>query len=123
MKGVVGVDPNSSSLDGVCDLEGGVEVAGVDSGSKAVGGVVAELDNLLLGLELGDGADGAENLFLDNLHVVGDVGEDSGLDEETLGTNTVATSLDGGALLLAVLNVPVKLSVYELNDCERIHTP
>ena len=105
---VVLVDPDGTSLEGVGDLDGGVEVGGVDSGGKTVVGVVADLDDLLLGLELADGADRAEDLLLHNLHVVLDVGEDGGLDEVSLVTLALATSLDGSTLVLTGLDVAVK---------------
>jgi hypothetical protein len=105
VKSVVGVDPDSSCTERVGNLNGSGEVGCVYSGSKTVCGVVTNLDNVGLCLELGDCADGAEDLFLLNLHVLGYVGEDCGLDEVTLVTLTVATSLDGRARLLALLDV------------------
>jgi hypothetical protein len=106
VQGVVGVDPDGTRLEGVGDLDGGVEVLGVQGGGEAVGGGVAELDGLLLGLELGDRADRAEDLLLHDLHVFCDVGEDGGLDEVALVTLALAASLDGGTGVLACLDVP-----------------
>ena len=94
---VVGVNPHGAGLERVRDLDGGVEVLGVHGGGEAIGGGVADADGLLLGLELGDGADGAEDLFLHDLHVLGDVGEDGWLDEVALVALAVATDLDLGA--------------------------
>jgi hypothetical protein len=108
VQGVVGVDPDGTCLEGVGDLDGGVKVLGVEGGGETVRGRVAELDGLLLGLELGDRADGTEDLLLHNLHVFGDVGEDGGLNEVALVTLALATSLDGGAGVLACLDVPEK---------------
>ena len=105
MEGIVGVDPDGAGLEGVSDLERGVEVGGVDGGGEAVGGVVADLDDFVLGLELGDGAHGAEDFFLHDLHVFGYVGEDGGLDEEALVADAVAARFDGRAGLLAVFDV------------------
>ena len=105
VKSVVGVDPDSTRTESISNLNGGGEVSSVDSGGQAVGGVVADLDDVRLGLELGDCADRAEDLFLLNLHILGYVGEDCGLDEVTLVALTVATSLDGRARLLALLDV------------------
>ena len=74
-------------------------------GSKAVGGVVANADGLGLVLELGDGADRAEDLFLHDLHVFGHVGEDGGLDEVALVAVALAADLDFGAFFLAMVDV------------------
>jgi len=106
VQGVVGVDPDGTCLEGIGDLDGGVKVLGVEGGGEAVRCGVAELDGILLGLELGDRADRAEDLLLHNLHVFCDVGEDGGLDEVALVTLALATSLDGGTGVLACLNVP-----------------
>lgn len=105
MQSVVGVDPHGAGLERIADLDGGVEVGGVHGGGKAVGALVAGGDDLLLGGELGDGADGAEDLLLHDLHVLGDVGEDGGLDEVALVALAVAADLDGGAGFLAGLDV------------------
>ena len=51
VEGVVGVDPHGSSLEGVSDFDGSVEILGVDSGGETVGGGVSDLDGILLGLE------------------------------------------------------------------------
>lgn len=107
VKSVVCVDPDGTSLESVRNLNGGVEVGSVDGGGKTVCGVVANADGVLLGLELGDGADGTEDLFLHDGHVVLDVGEDGGLDEVTLITLALTTSDDGGTLVLTGLDVTV----------------
>ena len=106
VEGVVGVDPDGTRLEGVGDLDGGVEVLGVDGGGETVCAGVAELDGILLGLELGDRADGAEDLLFHDLHVLCNVGEDRGLDEVALVTLALAASLDSGTSVLASLDVP-----------------
>jgi hypothetical protein len=105
VESVVCVDPDGTSLERVGDLDGGVEVLSVHSGGETVCGVVANLDDIGLGLELGDGADGAEDLLLLDLHVLSDVGKDGGLNEVALVTLAVATSLNGSTRLLALLDV------------------
>lgn len=105
VKSVVRVDPDSSGAERVGNLDGSGEVGGVDCGGKTVGGVVADLDDVGLCLELGDCADGAEDFFLLDLHVLGYVGEDGGLDEVALVAVAVAAGLDGCAGLLALLDV------------------
>jgi hypothetical protein len=105
MKSIVGVDPDGTSAEGVGNLNGCVEVGGVDGGGKAVCCRIANLDDLGLVLELGDRAHGAEDLLLLDLHVLGNVGEDGGLNEVTLVALALTTSLNRGTGLLTVLNV------------------
>jgi hypothetical protein len=105
VKSVVCVDPDGTSAECVGHLDGCVEVGGVHGCGKAVCGVVANLDDIGLGLELGDCADRAEDFFLLDLHVLGDVGEDGRLNEVALVTLAVTTSLNGRATLLALLDV------------------
>lgn len=116
VKSVVCVDPDSSGLERIGDLHGRLQVGGVDSGSETVGGRVANLDDFFLGLELGDGAHWSKNLFLLNLHVLGDVGEDGRLNEVALLTLALTARLDGGASLLALLDVA------ELGISDALHT-
>lgn len=77
--------------------------------SEAVCSVVADGNGILLVLELGNGTDGTEDLFLHNTHVFGDVGEDGRFDEEALGTDALATSFDLGAGRLTLLDVAVMM--------------
>lgn len=107
VKSVVGVDPDSSSAERICDLNGSGQAGGMDSGGKTVSAVVANLDNIGLVLELGDGADRAKDLFLLDLHVLGDIGEDGRLDEVTLVALALTASLNGSSGLLALLNVAI----------------
>jgi hypothetical protein len=105
MESVVGVDPDGTGLEGVGDLDGGVEVGCVDGSGETVGGVVTNGDGILLGLELGDRADRAEDLLLHDLHVTLDIGKDRGLNEVTLVTLPLTTSDDSGTLFLTGLDV------------------
>jgi hypothetical protein len=107
VKSVVCVDPDSTSLEGVGNLNGSVEVGCVDSGSETVCGVVTEADGVFLVLELGDRADGTEDLLLHDGHVVLDVGEDRGFDEVSLVTLALTTSDNGGTFVLTGLDVTV----------------
>lgn len=113
---VVAVDPHGTGLEGVGDTDGGVEVGGVHGSGETVGGLVTSLDDLFLGLELGDGAHGAEDLFLHDLHVLADTGEDGGLDEVSLLTVSLTTGLELGTRLLAGLDVVHDSVVLELAD-------
>lgn len=77
----------------------------MDGSGKTVVCRVTELNGVLLGLELRDGADGPEDFFLHDLHVLGDIGEDCGLNEVTFLPVARATGFDLGALLLARVDV------------------
>lgn len=116
VKHVVAVDPDGAGLEAVGHADGGVDVLGVDGGSQAVGGVVGQVDDLLLILELGDGADGAEDLLLHDLHVGADIGEDGGLDEVTLVAEALTTGEDGSTLVLTGLDVAHDTIVLELRN-------
>ena len=85
----------------------------MDCGSETVGASVSKTDGVLFGLEFSDGADGAEDLFLHDLHVFADVGEDGWLNEVTFFAVTVAANFDLGALLLAGVNVAKEMLVKE----------
>ena len=77
----------------------------MDSGGETVGGGVSETDGVLFGLEFSDGADGAEDLFLHDLHVFADVGKDGWLDEVSFIAVTLAADFHFGTLLLAGVDV------------------
>ena len=113
MQHVVLVDPDGTGAESVGDTDRGVEVCGVDSGGETVGGGVSETDGVLFGLEFSDGADGAEDLFLHDLHVFADVGEDGRLDEVTFLAVTFAADFDFGALFLAGVDVATETLVNE----------
>jgi len=122
-KHVVVVDPDGTGLEGVRDTEGGVKVGGVDGSSKTIGGLVASLDDIILGLELADRADRSEDFFLHDLHVLADIGEDGGLDEVTFLTVALATGLDLGTSLLARLDIvhdSVELKLADLRALEGV---
>ena len=88
----------------------------MDCGGKTVGGGVSETDGILFGLEFSDGADGAEDLFLHDLHVFADVGEDGWLDEVTFFAVTPSADLDFGALLLTGVDVAGEVLVNDFPD-------
>lgn len=68
--------------------------------------------------ELTDCADWTEDLFLDDLHVLLDVGEDGWLDKEALVTLSVSTNLDSGARLLTLLDVAISRSVMRASQAQ-----
>lgn len=113
---VVLVDPDCAGLEGVGDADRSVEVVGVNTSCQTVGGVVGELENLLLVLEFLDCADRSKDFFLDNLHLVVDVGEDGGLDVVALVTESLTSDDDLGTGLLALVNVSHDTVELELGD-------
>ena len=107
MQHVVLVNPDGTSAEFVRDADGGVKVGGVDGCGETVGCRVSETNGVFFGLEFGDGADGAENLFLHDLHVLADTGEDGGLDEVALLAMAFTADFDLRSLLAADINVAV----------------
>ena len=90
----------------------------MDCRGKTVGGGISETDGVLFGLELGDRADGAEDLLLHDLHIFADVGEDSWLDEVTLVAVTLAADFDLGTLLLAGVDVAREVLVNDFRGSD-----
>jgi len=113
---VVLVDPDGTSTEVVGDTDGSVEVAGVYRSGKTIVGVVTGLDDLLLSLKLGDRADRAEDLFLHDLHVLGDIREDGRLNEVSLVTVSLTSSNNGSTFLLALLNIAHDSVILDLRD-------
>lgn len=105
MQHVVLVDPDGAGAELVGDADGGVEVRRVDGGGEAVGRVVADADGVGFVGEFGNGAHGAEDFLLHNLHVFADAGEDGRFDEVAFVAVAAAANLDLGALLFAVVDV------------------
>ena len=110
VESVIGVDPDSAGTESVGDVDGSVEVRGVDGGGEAVCGAVADLDGVLFRLELGDRADRAEDLLLHDLHVLADIGEDGRLDEVALVAMALTANLNLGTGLLTLVDVTIMVS-------------
>lgn len=113
---IVLVNPDCASLEGVGDADRSVEVVGVNTSCQTVGGVVGELENFFLVLEFLDCADRSEDFFLDNLHLVVDVGEDGGLNVVALVTESFASDNHLGTGLLTLVNVSHDTVELELRD-------
>ena len=77
----------------------------MDGAGKTVGGGVTEADGVIFGLEFGDRADGAEDLFLHDLHVFADVAENGWLDVIAFVAVTLAADFDFGAFFFAGVDV------------------
>lgn len=96
---------------------------GNKGGLLTVVGGVGNANRILLILELLDRADRSEDLLLDDLHVLIDVGEDSRLDVVALVAETLATGDHLGTVLLAGLDVAhdaVKLELGDLRSLEGV---
>ena len=113
MKHVVLIYPDCPSLQAVGDSDRRVQIGGVNGGREAVGGGIADLDGILFCLEFRNGAHGPENFFLDNFHVVTDVGEDGGFDEVANVAVTFTADFDLGSCFFAGVNVSRIMSAYE----------
>ena len=67
---VVAIYPDTTGFDSTRDLVELVCVAGPDAGTEAVKRVVSDRDGVGFILECGDGRDRAEDLFLEDSHLV-----------------------------------------------------
>ena len=105
MQHIILINPHGTSSQRITNTNRGIEVIGVDSAGETIGGGVAETDSVFLGLEFGDGADGAEYLFLHYLHVFTHIGEDGRLDEVAFFAVALAADFDFGAFFFASVNV------------------
>lgn len=65
-------------------VSGLFNVLSKDSCSKAISAIVSSLGHFLQSLELLNGQNGAEDLLAANLHVIGHIGENSGLENGVL---------------------------------------
>lgn len=102
---VVLVNPHGPGPQGIADSDGCVQVGGVYGAGEAVCRHVSDANGVFLGLEFGDGADGAEDFFLHDFHVFADVGEDGGLDEVAFFAMAIASYFHLGAFFLTGVNV------------------
>ena len=116
------VDPHAACLNGARHLVRLVHVARPDAGAESVDGVVGDGDGLLLRLEGGDGRDRAEDLLLEDAHVVG-AGEDRRLDVVAALDDVVAGAprQDHGALGRADVDVLFNLRVLREGNLRAHH--
>lgn len=105
MDSIVLIDPHRTRLDLVRDLDGGLEVFGVNTGGQSVGSVVGGLDNLLRRVELCNYTYWTEDFFPYDVHVAGDAGKDGRLHEVTRTIDSMASDFDLGAGLFAGIDV------------------
>lgn len=105
MQAVHTVDPRSPRLQPMRCIDRPVQILRENSSSQAVDRIVRLLDHFVFVLEFDHDADGTEDLFLDDLHAGGDVGEDGGFYEETFGSLSFAADCDRGTCVFAGLDV------------------
>src|SRR5688500_6953201 len=67
---VIAVGPHATGLETPPDPVGTIAVAGPYAGTQPVQSVVGDLERLVLSLESGDRDHGAENLFLEDAHLI-----------------------------------------------------
>ena len=105
MQHIILINPHGPRLQRTTNPQRRIQILGVHCGGEAVGGLVADADGVVFGLEFGNGADGAEDFFLHDLHVFADVGEDGGLDEVAFFAVAFAADFDLGAVFFAGVDV------------------
>ena len=91
------VDADHAVFEAFGDAEDSADVAGVEVGGEAEFGVVGEGDGFGFGFEAEEGGDGAEGFFAEDEGVVGDVGEQGGLEEGAAALVAFAAGDDAGA--------------------------
>jgi hypothetical protein len=109
MQQIIRVNPNSTRLQRIAHSNSGIQVLGMHSGGKTIGSAIANADGIFFGLEFRNGADGTEDLFLHDLHIFADVGEDGGFDEVAFVAFALAADFDFGAGFFAFFDVAVTL--------------
>lgn len=95
----------------------------MDGGRETVVSVVTNLDGFFLGLELLDSNDGAEDLLLNDLHVLGDIDKGGRLDVVALVAVALTADENLGTSLLALINVAhdtVELELGHLGTLEGV---
>lgn len=124
---VAGVDPDHTSLNIRRHTVGTLNVLGEDGRAQAVGGIVGPANGLVFLDEGRNHHERAEHLLAVDAHVVLDVGEDGGFDEEALAVADVlvrnAASGEGGAFGLAGFDVrqdAVVLGLCDLGSLEGV---
>src|ERR1700749_2525555 len=96
--GDVGVDPHGTEVETLGHAHGAPVVPGPDAGGEAVLDAVGPGDRLVLVGEALDGDDGAEDLVLDHLVVLGEAGDDGGGEKEAAVADPLATGHHTGVV-------------------------
>ena len=107
MQHIILIHPHGARPQRITNSNRTTQIIRMHRGGQTVRRRVADADGIFFGFELRDGADGAEDLFLHDLHVFADVGEDGGLDEVTFFAVAFAADFDLGAFFFAGVDVAV----------------
>jgi hypothetical protein len=119
---VVAIHPNRASVQPICNRSRLLDVMGPDSGHQAIGGLICPTDHLVDIFEGNDAHDWTKNFFFGNLHIVLNVGKNSGLDEVADISNTFAAANKLRASLCPEFDVahnPVELCLIYLGNLFR----
>src|SRR5271154_2313747 len=123
VENVVAVHPNRTGANTVRDRVGFLDIARPHSRGQTIVGAVRTLYHLVYALK-GDNAHyRTEDLFLGDLHVVLNIGEDGRLDEVTAVSDSIATADELGTLRAARLDVAhdfVELRLIDLRTLFRV---
>ncbi len=98
------VHPHGAELEGLRQAHGPADVTGPDAGGEAVVDAVGPGDGLVLVGEALHADDGAEQLLLDDLGVLGGAGHHGGLEEEAVAADLGPAGDHLGALLAGALD-------------------
>ncbi|EER34470.1 aldehyde dehydrogenase [Candida tropicalis MYA-3404] len=105
MEVVVSVDPNSTSLESVRNINTLVDVSGVNTSSQTVIRVVSQSNSFFNSVELDQGDNRTKDFFLDNTHILVNISKNGWFDKVTLVTSLSTTSNNSGTLFLTNFNV------------------
>lgn len=125
MQLVVTVDPSRPRLQLVRDTECSLNILREDRRSQTVLGIVGQLDDFLLSLELDERHDGSEDLFRADFHLRGHVGENGGFDEVSFVSFAISAGQTGRTVILAALHVSknlIELSLIDLRSLEGVRS-
>lgn len=113
---VVTIDPNGTSLKSVANFDSSVKVPSVNTSSETIESIMSLRKDILDIGEFTDGNDRSENLFLHDLHLLIDIGEDGGLNEVSFLSVTFTAEGDVGTFVLTGFDVVHDTSELEFRN-------
>src|SRR5579864_7035243 len=93
---VPGVKPDRTSLNPICESKSPPKIARLNAGGQTVRSVVGDANCFLFATEPDNRNHRPEDFLARNLHIVGRVGEDRGLDEQAFSIDLAAVSAEIG---------------------------
>lgn len=99
------INPDASRLKSIANFNGSIQILSMHTSSQSIECIMSLFKDIFNILEFGDGDYGSKDLFLHDLHLFIDVGEDGGLNEVTLFTMSFTANLNFGTLFLAGFDV------------------